>query len=171
MQADNSPLASAQDILIRPIQAADNPEVAQLIRTVMTEYTCVGEGYSINDPEVDHMSEAYAGPKASFFVIVDAEGIAGCGGIAPLKNGSADVCELQKMYFYQRLRGKGLGRQLLHLCLDQARQFGYRRCYLETVARMKKANALYQKAGFQLLKEQIGQTGHGACDLYYVLDL
>ena len=35
----------------RRIRPEDNSTVAHIIRTVMTEFDCVGEGYSINDPE------------------------------------------------------------------------------------------------------------------------
>ncbi|MEM9920367.1 MAG: GNAT family N-acetyltransferase [Bacteroidota bacterium] len=159
------------DVQIRLIQANDNPAIAQIIRTVMTEYECVGEGYSINDPEVDQMFETYNNDRSAFFVLEDEEGLAGCGGIGPLANGDSSICELKKMYFYRRLRGRGLGRKLIELCLDRARQIGYKQCYLETVDRMAEANALYQKVGFRKLSCPVGDTGHSSCDAYYSLDL
>ena len=71
---------------LRPIQSADNHQVANIIRTVMTEFGCVGEGYSILDPEVENMFEAYSHPRAAFFVIAhNGSGeVLGCGGIGPL---------------------------------------------------------------------------------------
>ena len=152
----------------RRIRPEDNSTVAHIIRTVMTEYDCVGDGYSIHDPEVEDMAGAYA-QKGSVFLVLEEEGvIIGCGGIAPLAGGDADTCELRKMYFLPEARGKGLGRKLLELCLDEARQFGYKKCYLETVARMNKANRLYQKAGFELLDAPLGKTGHNSCDSQYL---
>jgi len=152
----------------RPIHPDDNATVAHIIRTVMTEFGCVGEGYSINDPEVDDMAGAYA-KTGSVFLVLEIEGeIVGCGGIAPLAGGDATTCELRKMYFLPEARGKGLGRKLLDLCLTKARQLGYEKCYLETVARMDKANRLYQQAGFQVLDTPLGDTGHCSCDAHYV---
>ena len=45
-------------------------------------------------------------------------------------------------------RGHGQGRRLLQHCIDTARQLGYRRCYLETLACMAAAQHLYVAAGF-----------------------
>jgi len=56
-------------LTLRPITPTDNAAVAHVIRTVMPEFDCVGEGFSINDPEVENMAGAYAGERADFFVI------------------------------------------------------------------------------------------------------
>lgn len=159
---------------LRPIRPADIGQVAQLIRTVMTEYDCVGEGYSFVDPEVDDMYTHYDNDRSAFFVITDPTDearILGCGGIAPLTGGSAETCELRKMYFYPELRGHGMGHRMIEKCLESARQIGYRYCYLETVERMKTANYLYQKMGFQRSTTPIGNTGHHVCESYYVREI
>jgi len=159
-------------LTIRPMRATDNPKVAQVIRTVMPEFGCVGEGYSIEDPEVDAMFEAYNGDKSCFHVVVNEQDEAiGCGGIAPLDGGDGTVCELKKMYFLQEARGHGLGRQMIDLLITEAKRLGFQQCYLETVTRMESANALYQKRGFKLLEKNMGCTGHSGCDSFYVLEL
>ena len=146
------PIQLSSEFLLRPIEKSDNEQVARLIRTVMTEYDCVGEGYSINDPEVDHMFETYDHAHSAFFVIENGEGkIVGSGGVGPLENGEPHICELKKMYFYTILRGKGFGKTMVDLCLESAREKGYNKCYLETVKRMEKANRLYQKMGFMAM--------------------
>jgi len=159
-------------LTIRAVHHNDNHQVATLIRTVMTDYGCVGEGYSIEDSEVDDMYTAYNNDRSIFFVISDpAEKIYGCGGIAPLAGGDPDTCELKKMYFYPEVRGKGLGKQMMNLCLTAAKQRGYAKCYLETVERMERANHLYAKYGFEKLCGQEGGTGHSGCDTFYKLEL
>src|SRR5207342_3832387 len=47
---------------IRPIEARDDANVAAIIRTVMPEFGATGDGFSINDPEVDWMQRAYSIP-------------------------------------------------------------------------------------------------------------
>jgi len=162
---------NTQQFHFRSIRSTDNATVAHIIRTVMTEFDCVGEGYSINDPEVDNMTAAYANDRSAFLVLEHNGEVIGCGGIAPLKGGDTDTCELRKMYFLPEARGKGLGRQLLEHCLDLARELGYKKCYLETVARMDKANRLYQKNGFVPLEAPLGNTGHCSCDARYLKTL
>jgi len=154
------------------MRASDNSQVAKIIRTVMPEFGCVGEGYSIEDPEVDAMFEAYNSDKACFYVVVNEQDEAiGCGGIAPLDGGDGTVCELKKMYFLQEARGHGLGGKMIDLLVKEAKDLGFQQCYLETVTRMESANALYQKRGFKLLDGQMGCTGHSGCDSFYVLEL
>jgi putative acetyltransferase len=149
----------------------DNQQVAQLIRTVMTEYGAVGSGFSIEDPEVDQMFEAYQESGRKFFVIEQDGRLLGGAGIAPLKGGATHICELVKMYFYPELRGKGWGKRLGLTCLRTAAQLGYQECYIETLERMQEANGLYSRLGFEKLSGPMGNTGHGGCDLFYFRSL
>ncbi len=164
------PAEATTKFILRQIQPADNQQVAKIIRTVMTEFGCVGEGYSILDPEVDNMFEAYKHPRATFFIVarIGSGEVLGCGGIGPLVGGDEDVCELKKMYFFPELRGHGLGQKMVATCLEKAKELGYRRCYLETVDRMVQANRLYQKMGFEKICNPMGATGHCGCDTWYM---
>lgn len=163
----------SEKFAFRKIQPEDIQQVAKLIRTVMTEYQCVGEGYSIMDPEVDDMYSHYNNELSEFYVIYSLENkaILGCGGIAPLKGGNEETCELRKMYFYPELRGYGMGHHMIEKCLEAAKSKGYKYCYLETVERMKTANHLYQKYGFKRNTEPMGDTGHHVCESYYVREI
>lgn len=156
---------------IRPIRPSDNPAVADIIRTVMTEMGAVGKHFSISDPEVDAMFEAYLAPHSTFFVIEQDSRVLGCGGMGPLQGGDEGVCELRKMYFLPELRGAGMGGKLLDLILDSARAAGYRQCYLETLNNMESARALYRKYGFRDLDGPMGNTGHSGCNRHMILDL
>ena len=159
------------DFTLRPITADDDAAMATIIRAVMPEFGAQGPGFAINDPEVAHMSAAYAEPRAAYFVLEHAGRVAGGGGIAPLAGAGDDVCELRKMYFTLEVRGRGQGRRMLNHCLELARRLGYRRCYLETLTGMDAAMHLYEQAGFKPLCNPLGATGHFACDRYYALEL
>lgn len=161
---------------IRPVTAADDPQVAAIIRQVMPEFGAQGPGFAILDPEVDQMSAAYPGGRAQYLVIerTDApseSSVRGGGGFAPLVGGEPDICELRKMYFLPELRGLGFGSTLLRRLLDMARLEGFRGCYLETLEGMTRARALYEAHGFQPLSQPLGATGHFGCDRWYWLSL
>ncbi len=159
------------ELTYRTIEPNDNPALEQIIKTVMTEFGAVGQGYSIEDAEVLAMYEAYANPQSLYYVI-EADGeVCGGGGVGPLVGANPDVCELKKMYFYSRIRGKGAGKRLMEILLDEAVNLGYKKCYLETVKRMTQANRLYQKFGFEEASGSIGNTGHTGCDTYYLKSL
>ena len=155
---------------LRPIRKEDNVQVAEVIRVVMTEFDCVGEGFSIMDKEVDAMSDHYKPEDRALYYVLEHHGkIVGGGGIAHLEGAEGTLCELKKMYFLPSARGKGQGWRMLEMCLESARRFAYKACYLETVQQMGKARILYEKAGFKALDAPLGNTGHNSCDRYYLL--
>ena len=156
---------------IRLIQPQDNPAMAEVIRQVMPQFGACGPGYSIEDAEVDHMFEAYQGPRAAYGVIEVDGLVQGGAGIAKLDGGDKDTCELKKMYFLESLRGKGYGQKLMELCLEKAKELGFKRMYLETLEHMTAARKLYEGYGFKKLDGNMGNTGHSKCDAYYVKDL
>ena len=159
------------DLLIRPIEPRDDASVACVIRSVMPEFGADGPGFAIHDAEVDSMHAAYSQPRSAYFVIEHEGTVKGGGGVAPLHGGEADICELRKMYFLPELRGRGAGRAMMQRCLEAARELGFRRCYLETLAGMDAAQALYAKFGFQPLCAPLGDTGHHGCNRFFILDL
>ena len=156
---------------IRPIETRDDPVIASIIRTVMPEFGAGGKCFAIHDTEVDSMSQAYSQSRCSYFVVERQGQVEGGGGVAPLEGGDADTCELRKMYFLPSLRGLGAGRALMQKCLDRARGFGFHRCYIETLTGMDAAAALYRKSGFSPIAAPLGNTGHGGCNRFYLLDL
>ena len=156
---------------IRPIHYEDNAAVADVIRTVMPEFGACGDGFAINDPEVDWMHRAYSAPRCAYFVVERDGKVMGGGGIAPLVGGDEDVCELRKMYFLPELRGLGAGAALMEKCLDAARMHGFHRCYLETLRGMDGAMRLYERFGFTRIPDLMGETGHSGCDSFYILEL
>ena len=156
---------------IRLIQSADNIAVANIIRVVMPEFGAGGAGFAIHDREVDDMHTAYTSPRTAYYVCEAGGKIIGGGGIGPLAGGDADYCELKKMYFLPEARGLGLGQKALDACLQAAKAKGYRYCYLETFNSMRLAMKLYEKAGFKKIDGPLGNTGHFACDRFYLLSL
>ena len=163
-----------QGFTIRPITAADDPDVARVIRQVMPEFGASGPGFALHDPEVDGMFAAYdgSGDRAAYFVLSDPDGrVVGGAGVVQLEGDAPYVCELRKMYLLPESRGLGLGRRLLLTALDAARSLGYRTCYLETLEHMSAARRLYERHGFQRLLAPRGATGHFGCDAWYAREL
>ena len=159
-----------QGIDIRPITARDNESLALVLRYIRFEYNAVGADLTIKD-DVDDMYGAFKGKRSSYFVACKGEQLLGGAGIAPLRGGSRNVSELQKMCLLPEGRELGLGRKLLGRCLDEARRLLYKHCYLETLKRMIQARHLYTKFGFRELDEPMGNTGHYWCDSWAIKDL
>lgn len=160
-----------QAFLIRPIEPRDDAAIAHVIRTVMPEFGADGPGFAIHDVEVDAMHEAYSQPRSAYFVVESDREVLGGGGVAPLHGGEPEVCELRKMYFLPQARGIGAGSAMMQRCLDAARGYGFRRCYLETLTGMDAAQTLYKRSGFTALCAPMGGTGHFSCDRFFIREL
>lgn len=159
------------DFTLAPITREHDAAMAAVIRRVMPEFGADGPGFAIHDPEVDALTDAYAGARSRYYVLLRDGRVVGGGGFAPLVGADADVCELRKMYFLPEVRGIGAGRALLDRLIAEARESGFRLCYLETLTGMTAAQRLYERVGFARIGAPMGATGHFGCDRWYALSL
>ena len=123
------------------------------------------KGYTVADPNLDELYQVYSQPGHAYWVVEYEGEVVGGGGIAPLTGSESDICELQKMYFLPAIRGKGLAKKLALMAMEQAREMGFKRCYLETTAFLKEAIALYEHLGFEHIDYALGCTGHVDCEV------
>ena len=151
---------------IREIIPSDNLKIAQVIRTVLTELGVPKVGITYKDAAVDKMFETYNIQKATYFVLIRGTAILGGAGILPLQKAKDIICELQKMCFLPEVRGKKIGFNMINTCLEAVKEFGFEKCYLETLSWMKGAEKLYTKVGFKTLNNPIGNTEHHRCILW-----
>ncbi|MDD2675330.1 GNAT family N-acetyltransferase [Flavobacterium petrolei] len=160
-----------ENYIIRKINKEDNPEVAQLIRAVFDELDIPKVGTAYEDPYLDLMYEEYNKPKSVYYVVENNGRIVGVAGIAPLANEADSICELQKMYFLPETRGIGIGTEMMEVCIQSARNFGFEKCYLETMPFMLDAQKLYKKTGFEYISGPMGSTGHVSCPVWMLKEL
>lgn len=155
-----------ENVVIREIRKEDNPQVAKVIRQVLIDLGVPKVGTAYEDPSLDQMFEHYEKPKATYFVVENNGYILGCAGVAQLDNYEGNVCELQKMYFLEEARGKGVGHKMITVCLERAKEYGFDACYLETMPNMEAAQKLYKKMGFEYIDARMGDTGHYSCPVF-----
>ncbi|SEG06239.1 GNAT family N-acetyltransferase [Flavobacterium urumqiense] len=151
---------------IRKIKKEDNSAVAALIRAVFDELNIPKVGTAYEDPYLDLMFEEYNKPKSVYYVVEKEGRIIGSAGVAQLENEAETICELQKMYFLPETRGLGIGSQMMAKCLQSAKDFGFEKCYLETMPFMLDAQKLYKKTGFEYICSPMGSTGHTSCPVW-----
>lgn len=158
-------------MIIRTIQKQDNEQIAHVIRQVFIDDNFPKTGTAFADPQLDFMFEAYNTPKAIYFVVEDEGKIVGGAGVSQLENSTENICELQKMYFLKEARGNGIGFQMIRKCLEKAKEFGFEKCYLETLPEMLVAQKLYLKVGFEYICAPMGTTGHTTCPVWMIKEL
>lgn len=162
---------SNDNFIIRQIQPSDNAQMEKLIKSIFPEFELPLIGTAYGDIETGSMYGSYQGMNEIYFVIEKDGMIYGGAGVKPLKDFESGVCELQKMYFSPEIRGKGLGKAIILKCLEKARDFGFKSCYLETVPSLKAAIHIYESVGFVHRTGPLGNTGHFSCDVHMTKEL
>lgn len=157
--------------IIRSITKNDNASIARVIRKVLIDHGVPKVGTAYADVYLDQMFEHYQKEGSHYFILEEEGEVIGGGGIGSLANYTGNVCELQKMYFLPKARGRGLGTKMIDTCLNEAEKMGYESCYLETMDYMEAARKLYKKYGFEVLNGPLGDTGHYSCGVHMLKKL
>ena len=76
---------------------------------------------------------------------MDANAFVGCSGIRRLDD---ETAELKRMYVKNEYRGYQIGVALLERSCEIAKQLGYKKLRLDTLATMTRAQQLYTASGF-----------------------
>lgn len=164
-------MESLSEITIRPIQPADNPDLALIVRNTLAEFGAANPGTVYFDSTTDSLFELFQVPKATYFVAEANGKILGGGGIYPTEGLPENTCELVKMYLLPEARGIGLGRTLIEKCMETAKEKGFHQVYLETLDELHLALKIYDKSGFEYLCAPMGNTKHFGCGLWMLKKL
>lgn len=157
---------SSDAIVIREIRPEDNSQIEAIFKACFPEFKIPLQGTAYEDAETPFMYESYQDDKEVYFVVASGQKVLGGGGIKPLKGFDGAVCELQKMYFSPNVRGRGFGKKMISKCLEVAKTYNYKTCYLESASQLKAAIHLYQSFGFEHLTKPLGDTGHYSCGVW-----
>ncbi len=153
-------------MLYREIQKKDNKELATVIREVLKEHGMDKPGTVFTDPTTDALFELFETKNAVYWVVEDEGRILGGAGLFPTKGLPKGCVELVKIYLLKSARGKGIGKKLMQMCIDEAKCLGFDSVYLETMPELSNAIGLYEKMGFVKLDQALGESGHFACNLW-----
>ncbi|MFN3301092.1 MAG: GNAT family N-acetyltransferase, partial [Sediminibacterium sp.] len=97
-----------EQIVIRPIEPADNKAIATIIRTALTEFGANKPGTVFYDDTTDHLYELFtAEPQSGYFIALQDGVIVGGAGYYPTEGLPDGTCELVKMYLNAAARGMG----------------------------------------------------------------
>ena len=155
----------------KKIIKSDNNAIKEIVVNSMLELGADPKTSIIADPLLNTMFENFEKDRAVYFVVRENEEILGGCGVNQLDGTTENICELQRMFLKKEARGKGIGKKLISMCLEAARDFGYNKIYLETSGAMTAARELYLKTGFSYIDKPLGNTGHGGCNKWMVLEL
>jgi len=129
--------------------AGHTSEYLPAVREMFVEYAnALGVDFCFQNfaQELAELPGKYAPPTGRLFLALDRQNVAGCVALRELAPG---LCEMKRLYLRPPFRGQGVGRQLAEAIVTAAREIGYERMRLDTLASLKPALALYESLGFQ----------------------
>lgn len=157
-------------MIIREIQPTDNEAIKKVIQRSLEKLGLNVPGTAYFDPQLSDLYSYYANLKHAKYWIVEMENtVVGGIGIAPFDK-ELTICELQKLYLDESVKGLGLGKKLVEIALSFAEEH-YEQCYLETMHELKTACILYGKLGFELLNNPLSGSEHSTMDAWYIKEI
>ncbi|MFH1941643.1 MAG: GNAT family N-acetyltransferase [bacterium] len=127
----------------------ESKEQLRFVRELFDEYVeSLGFELDFQDyrKEFDELPGEFA-PSEGRLVLVLVDGqSAGCVGLRRMDDA---VCEMKRMYVRPDFRGRGIGRGMAELLIEEARKIGYKTMRLDTIDSTREAISLYRSLGFR----------------------
>lgn len=98
------------------------------------------------DKELSDLPSMYGPPNGLFLLAWHGKEIAGGVGLRMIE---PPVCEMKRLYVYDRFKNMGFGRSLCAALIQEARNQGYKKMRLDTLGHMTSAMGLYLTLGFK----------------------
>lgn len=140
------------DVVIRAPKPADAAEIAALMAEL---------GYPSEARDIPKRLEAHAGDPASIIWLAELDGrVVGVGTarVFPAINQNALVAWLTALVVAERVRGRGVGKQLVKVAEDWARQQGASKLALTSALHRKEAHEFYKRLGYDHTGVRLAKT-------------
>lgn len=104
--------------------------------------------------ELENLQKVYAPPKGIMLIVYDDNMPIGC---VAIKAFDDNACDMKRLYVRPDYRGRGIATKLIQNVLKVAKEYGYKKIFLETLPEvMKEAVSLYNRLGFIALSNTEG---------------
>ncbi len=139
--------------------------MARLVEATRAEQVAVVRGLFVEYARLVDEPACFVGFEAELealpgeYRLLLAEAAAGCVAVRLL---DARTAEMKRLYVRSAYRGKGLGRALAQAAIDLAREAGCARIVLDTLPKMREAQALYDLMGFTRIEPYLREPTPGA---------
>ena len=130
----------------------ETPQQIEEVRRLLREYEAslnVSLCFQGFEKELAELPGDYAPPRGRLLLGCDGSQPAGC---VALRGLDEETCEMKRLYLRPEFRGQGAGRRLARAVIQEARTLGYKRMWLDTLAAMQEAKALYESLGFKRIE-------------------
>lgn len=141
------PLVDSKEKIIEFIHITGQDKMEE-IKQLFLDYTQslkVDLTFQNFEEEFNTLPGKYGPPDGDLILaLVDSKG-AGC---IALRRISDDICEMKRLFVQKNYRGLGIGKKLIVMIIEEARELKYSYIRLDTLPTMQKAQELYESLEF-----------------------
>jgi ribosomal protein S18 acetylase RimI-like enzyme len=101
--------------------------------------------YQNIDDELINFPKKYKEPDGTFIIAKDNDNVVGCVGLRKLDE---NICEMKRLFVNDKYKGKGIGKKLVEIIIEEAKYKNYRKIRLDTLKTMENALKIYYKNNF-----------------------
>jgi putative acetyltransferase len=128
-----------------PESAKDYEQVKEIFKEYQV-YLNIDLCFQRFDNELATLNEIYKPPKGAIILAKLNDQIAGCIALKPIEDNN---CEMKRLYVKPMYRGHNIGKKLVELIIEYAKNNKYTLMKLDTVDKLVEAIDIYQKMGFK----------------------
>lgn len=134
-----------EDVAYRVAATTDEFAAAKELFMEYARSLDIDLGFQGFDDELNTIDSQYGKPSGALLIAYKDNRAVGCAGIRRLDE---DTAELKRMFVQEEYRRFKIGRKLLELAINVARDLNYKRVRLDTLPGMASAQSLYRSFGF-----------------------
>jgi ribosomal protein S18 acetylase RimI-like enzyme len=97
------------------------------------------------DDELINFPQKYKEPDGTFVIAKYNDDVVGCVGLKKLDE---NICEMKRLFVKDRYKRKGIGRRLVKIIIEEAKNKKYKRMRLDTLKTMESALKIYYGNNF-----------------------
>ncbi|HON37214.1 MAG: GNAT family N-acetyltransferase [Desulfomonilia bacterium] len=129
-------------------RCSTDSDFSSAIRITKDYVHWLGLDLSFQDIDREYQNfPAMYGPPDGLFLLALRDGVpAGGAGLRLLE---ARICEMKRLFVYDRFKNQGIGSSLCRALIREAQALGYEKMRLDTMSYMQAAIRLYESLGFR----------------------
>jgi ribosomal protein S18 acetylase RimI-like enzyme len=134
------------------ILRAEKDEHLEVAKELFMEYARSLEfslGFQDFEEEIADMPGHYGPPGGCILLAFVGGEPSGCVAVRKLEKG---ICEMKRLYVRPEYRGRGIGKTLSEMIIEEAKIIGYGKMRLDTLGSMTEAISIYRHQGFREIK-------------------
>jgi len=118
------------------------------------------------DNELNNFPDKYKEPDGAFIIAKENDDIIGCVGFRKLE---PKICEMKRLFVNDNNKGKGIGKKLVEIIIEEAKTKKYEKIRLDTINTMTAALSIYYKNGFYEIEPYYNNPNRGTVYLEKIL--